>query len=545
MSKLMGEDSQILQIDDLTVNIERSQVRRADELIVLPDLSWRLFLRLIEVAPKPATVEDLLETVWDDITVSNETLTQRVALLRKSLGDNNAAPRYIRTIRSRGYQLIPGPVPIGDGTATAATGPAARASRSWIWIGGAVLALGFFAAIMLGQDQPAETPATQPDVLSETTSTAELIAKGAEFLGRLQRDDNEHAVSLFEEALSRDPRNVDALAGLSIALARRFSKFELDYSWAEKAAELAAEAVRLAPGSATAHHALGLANDSRGDIVGALANYREAVRLDPNHARALASAAHLMTIQGNIRESLEWNLAAARLDSGLYYVEAQTAHALYLLELDQPARGILERVILLKPNNVTPYMLLAQLDLTLGRSDEARRVIGQAREAGLRYAALHILTAQMALETGDRAGAIKAFGEANGISQARQPAHGYLKALDIQKALEDGAASDYQSAVKAYREGIPTFDLWPIGSIIEAYLHAAAGKHPEAITALQTAYDKGYRDWRFMLRDPLLDGLRKLPAFEALVGKMRRSVAFERTAIKATGLLPESYFKGS
>lgn len=52
------------------------------------------------------TKEELLDTVWPGANVADNALAQAVSELRGVLGDDPAAPRFIRTIARRGYRLI-------------------------------------------------------------------------------------------------------------------------------------------------------------------------------------------------------------------------------------------------------------------------------------------------------------------------------------------------------------------------------------------------------------------------------------------------------
>lgn len=49
---------------------------------------------------------ELLDDVWHGMIVCDDVLTQCISELRATLGDNRAAPRYIKTIPKRGYVLI-------------------------------------------------------------------------------------------------------------------------------------------------------------------------------------------------------------------------------------------------------------------------------------------------------------------------------------------------------------------------------------------------------------------------------------------------------
>jgi TolB-like protein/DNA-binding winged helix-turn-helix (wHTH) protein/predicted Zn-dependent protease len=100
-----------LRVDDLVVDLERRTVRRGTELLDLTDRSLRLLEALIRHAPELVSKDQLVAEVWDDTVVSDETLAQRVRLLRQGLGDDSQNPRYIASVRGRGYRLI---APVGN-----------------------------------------------------------------------------------------------------------------------------------------------------------------------------------------------------------------------------------------------------------------------------------------------------------------------------------------------------------------------------------------------------------------------------------------------
>ena len=64
---------------------------------------------LFSLAQWPGEVvarELLLRRVWGERAVTDEPLTRCIAELRRQLGDERAAPRYIETIPKRGYRLV-------------------------------------------------------------------------------------------------------------------------------------------------------------------------------------------------------------------------------------------------------------------------------------------------------------------------------------------------------------------------------------------------------------------------------------------------------
>ncbi|MEM8598542.1 MAG: winged helix-turn-helix domain-containing protein [Bacteroidota bacterium] len=89
-------------------------------------------------AGTPVTREALMATVWPEVVVSEDALNRAVSKLRRALGDDPAAPRFIETIPTVGYRLVAPVEPIVEVTPT---------SKSNVW----KLAIGLSLALALVQ----------------------------------------------------------------------------------------------------------------------------------------------------------------------------------------------------------------------------------------------------------------------------------------------------------------------------------------------------------------------------------------------------------
>jgi TolB-like protein/DNA-binding winged helix-turn-helix (wHTH) protein/Flp pilus assembly protein TadD len=96
------------QFADLVLDLARRRVTRAGHPIELSALNFDLLRVLVECAPNVVSYDALAEKVWGRHYVSSENIGQRVKLLRQALDDDANAPRYIETVRNKGYRLIPG-----------------------------------------------------------------------------------------------------------------------------------------------------------------------------------------------------------------------------------------------------------------------------------------------------------------------------------------------------------------------------------------------------------------------------------------------------
>ena len=93
-------------IGELTIDqATRSATLAGDELA----LTRKEFDLLARLAREPGMVvsrEDLMSDVWDENWFgSTKTLDVHIGFLRRKLGDDAAAPRYLRTVRGVGFRL--------------------------------------------------------------------------------------------------------------------------------------------------------------------------------------------------------------------------------------------------------------------------------------------------------------------------------------------------------------------------------------------------------------------------------------------------------
>jgi Tol biopolymer transport system component/DNA-binding winged helix-turn-helix (wHTH) protein len=77
-----------------------------DELPLEPRV-MRVLVSLAQAGGRPVSRESLLQEVWGDVLVTEDSVTLAVSELRKVLGDDPRRPVYIETIRKVGYRLLP------------------------------------------------------------------------------------------------------------------------------------------------------------------------------------------------------------------------------------------------------------------------------------------------------------------------------------------------------------------------------------------------------------------------------------------------------
>jgi TolB-like protein/DNA-binding winged helix-turn-helix (wHTH) protein/Tfp pilus assembly protein PilF len=116
-------ERELYRIGELTLDVDARLLTRAGELVPLPPKTFELFVELVRRAPGVVRRQELMDTVWAHELVNDEALTQRVMLLRRTLGDDPRKPRFIASAPRWGYRLV---APV-ERVATQATPPPAPA----------------------------------------------------------------------------------------------------------------------------------------------------------------------------------------------------------------------------------------------------------------------------------------------------------------------------------------------------------------------------------------------------------------------------------
>ena len=171
----------IYRVADLVVDTGRATVVRDGLEIALPRLSLDFLVALIEAAPRVVSQAELMDRVWPGLVVGPETVSQRVKLLRDSLGDDPRKPRYVAGIRGRGYRLLPDVVRVDAVARAIAAAPSAAppspvpSRRPWpLLIAACILvAVAGIAALLLGRDR---TQAPDSGPITATPLPARSVA---------------------------------------------------------------------------------------------------------------------------------------------------------------------------------------------------------------------------------------------------------------------------------------------------------------------------------------------------------------------------------
>jgi transcriptional activator of cad operon len=122
----------ILRVGDWRVNPSTGEISRNGETARVEVRTMRLLLCLARRSGEVVSIEELLDEVWSGVVVSQDSVYQAVASLRRLLGDDPKQPIYIATVPRLGYRMVAPVSPWPDEAAfqTLPAGEAASASAS-------------------------------------------------------------------------------------------------------------------------------------------------------------------------------------------------------------------------------------------------------------------------------------------------------------------------------------------------------------------------------------------------------------------------------
>jgi TolB-like protein/DNA-binding winged helix-turn-helix (wHTH) protein/Tfp pilus assembly protein PilF len=291
------------------------------------------------------------------------------------------------------------------------------------------------------------------------------------------------SVELYRRAIEIDPAYALAYAGLAETYRRLPFGADVPPAEAFEPARAAAlRAIELDPSLGEGYAGLGWVKFwYEFDWAGAEAEFRRALDLNPNISEAQLGLGHLLSTLGRTDEGLRHIQRARELDP--LSPIANTLEAGYLLgrgrraEADERLRLALE----IAPRFWVAHMTKAGFELTDRRPDLALRSLERAQE----------------YSGGETTQALSLIGARHAANGQRAEAQAILDGL-LRRSRE---------------RYVPPTSL--------ATVYAALGRNPEALDALERAYD--VRDLRlaFMKSDPRWNALRGEPRFAALLARMK------------------------
>jgi len=103
-----GNHRGTIEHGDLSIDLDRVEVRRAGQVLALTPAEFRLLVALVEARGRVLTRQALLDALYGPSQgdALERTVDVHIGRLRDKLGETVSTPRYIATVRSLGYRAV-------------------------------------------------------------------------------------------------------------------------------------------------------------------------------------------------------------------------------------------------------------------------------------------------------------------------------------------------------------------------------------------------------------------------------------------------------
>lgn len=320
----------VVRFDAFVLDLSRCILLRDGKEVPLQPQAFDMLCYLAEYPGHLLSKNELLDAVWPDVTVGEDSLVKCIKRIREALGDRDQ--RIIKTVRSRGYLFAAdvSVVEAGIPLVPVATQPtSATATRSLLGLG----------VRYLRTARTAKAAALAAGVLLLCTAAGgwalwhRAAARAAPqvqaghyvILARAILDDrhtpqaNKEALALFDKALALDPSSIVALLGYARAML-----VDVTDGWAPPEerplrldqAEAAIErAIKVDPTHANAHFYRGFLWRARGEPERALAAFHHSLALNPHNPWTYAELGRNKIDVGRAEEAIDDIATAIRLNA--------------------------------------------------------------------------------------------------------------------------------------------------------------------------------------------------------------------------------------
>ncbi len=96
----------VFKFEDIEVREREFLLVEGGKALPVEPKAFRVLLFLLRNPKRLVTKDEILNAVWNDCAVSDNSLTRSIATLRRLLGDNSREPRFIATVPTVGYRFL-------------------------------------------------------------------------------------------------------------------------------------------------------------------------------------------------------------------------------------------------------------------------------------------------------------------------------------------------------------------------------------------------------------------------------------------------------
>jgi tetratricopeptide (TPR) repeat protein len=407
--------------------------------------------------------------------------------------------------------------------------------------------------------------------------TQNLQAYEAYLLGRQRmttrtREELLEASGYFEKAINLDQRYALAYVGLAEAnlLLGNYGHRELSHALAD-AGQALSTALSLDDQLGAAYASLGMSRAMQGNFAGAEDVFRRAIALDPNYATSYHWYGDvLMNSFGQPAAAIPFLEKARELDPLSPVIVITLGESLYGVGEIQQAMALFRKAVEIEPEYPAAYNLIGMAYLDLGDDASAEYWIDRGmsmwpgefsaiqakiflhRYRGEEAQALQLARLLLVTAPGNNASLVTLvnYGRFNEALETVAPAHPELSceagllvtpnnvfpamnlSLALQETGERECADQMLNKILLQLQEMPRRGFRSYG-FLDVEVHARQGETQQALDALRSAIDEGWRRtwWAQLEGSPHMYSLLEVPEFKAMMTEIRADMSTQLTHV--------------
>ena len=503
------------RFEDLTIDLTAESVFRHETKLDISGLNFKLLAFMVRQGVNVMSFDQIIEGVWSPARVSNETITQRVRLLRVALDCDNAPSQYIRSVRGRGYQLCGEPELLPE--LANAPDSLKKKNQKWIVVGTVLLAiLIFIVGIYFSQNEP-----VTPDI----SSYQKRLERAQFYLNQGEKADIERALNILALIEVEGHTDTQWLIAKSFALSAKVCRFGADVALAEEAEHLSKQALNMENPASYAYFTLGFSHDCRGHTNEAMTYYRQAIdnAVDPRQVNSSALA-YLLGETGALAESLALHksLEVNKVKEDFLYL--QLGRNYELLQYPRLANEYYQLSFELYPDNLFSNVALPYYLFKQGFVTQSQKLI-EVTETRPHHADLYLLKAEHYFLQNDKTSAMASIEKAIALEPNNLF---YQTVFNLHQVVQDTRyfetrLTDIESYSRLNDNATAALEL--------ALVYSALNMEAQANAMLVHAITVGYLDAQLLQRSYLYSPLRTLSGFDDAIEAIEQRVAIERAKV--------------
>lgn len=505
------------QFLDLLIDTETRSIFRGDMRLEITGLNYELLSYMLSKGTEIVTFDELIEQVWNGSLVNNETVTQRVRLLRVVLDDTGKQARYIRSVRGKGYQLCAPSKQVN--TILEKNKP----YKSFALVMMVIVVFVSGVAISVWPKQNNKT-------IAEKSLYERRLERAQSFLQQRNADDIARANTLLAQTETDGLSDPKWLLTKSLSLSTQVCRFGGEPVLAKQAEKLALKAQSALDNISNAEYLRAYALDCLGEVDSAIAAYRSAIKhSDAPGPGMYSSLAYLLGENGKLAESLKLHRQIYQSNDREDYLFLQLGNNYNALQYDTIAEHFYSLSFELYPQNVFSNATYPRFLFSVGQIAKAQQVLEEALERP-QHADLFIIQADLRMLNNDISGAIESLEKAMRLKphvtfyqtlyRLQQP---FIKDEELYQWLKNIEQS-YPVTPNAAKQ------------LERALVYAKLEQLEQADLYFNEAVNLGFLNKKMLLSSHFLAPIRALPNFELALAKMDGLISAQRQSIPAEHL---------